>query len=163
MKFWLPLLVVLVFISGCGTYPLNSTATDKQNLSLDSFSVIKSSDIPYDDLNASKSYLVYYSDNDEDIKNFNKEYFKLTGEVAPKFEGVMVIAKQGQKNSGGYGIEVESVSESNTNTQINLILKSPGKNCLVTAALTNPFIIIYIPNNYKEIVFTKKHIQTNCQ
>ncbi len=164
MKFLFPLiLIVALFFNGCGTYPVeNNNGLIKQELSESEFLIIGGSDIPYDGIYAKKEYMIFYSNDLEDVENFSKEYYKLTADEAPKFNGTMIIVKRGYQTTGGYGIDVENIINNSDFLQVNLIFSSPGKNCLVTEALTNPFIIIYIPNNFKDVVFSKKYIETKC-
>ncbi len=164
MKFWLTLFLGMFFLNGCGTQAINSI--DKKVFSKDDYNVVRSSDIPRDYIEYSegkKEFLAFNSDNENDVLKFQQEYTRLTDESVPEFKGTMIIAKRGTQSTGGHNIAVESIANTEGYTQVNLILESPGDNCLVTTALTNPFIIVYIPNDYKDVIFTEKHIKINCK
>ena len=63
-----------------------------------------------------------------------------------------VILNMGEKASGGYSINVESIIE--TPTQIIIKVKETGPDAgeMVTQAMTNPFCVVKI-NSKKEIIF----------
>ncbi|MFD2909053.1 protease complex subunit PrcB family protein [Flavobacterium ardleyense] len=65
-------------------------------------------------------------------------------------ENDIVVLYQGQKMSGGYAIDVESVSWENDILIIKKAEKSPAKGAMVTMALTSPYCITSIPKT-KEI------------
>lgn len=63
-----------------------------------------------------------------------------------------VILNMGQKTSGGYSINVESVVETPTQIIIKVKEMAPEPGGMVTQALTNPFCVVKI-NSKKEIIF----------
>ena len=60
-------------------------------------------------------------------------------------ENDVVVLNQGQKSTGGFGIDVASVTWDNEILLVKKIEKSPGKGAMVTMALTNPYCITIIP------------------
>lgn len=153
----------LLIFSGCTA----TTTVQKETKSTTTlFNIIKTSQVPTDYLEYSegkKEFLVYHSDTPNDVKAFETEYEKLTNKTAPKFQGNMIIAKSGTKSSGGYSISIESVKDSGRFTEVTLLSKSPGRGCFATTALENPYIIVEIPDNYKDIKFVEKSVLIDCE
>jgi hypothetical protein len=156
------ILTILVVIFGCNT----NTKTGKELKNLNSgFEVIKSSKFPSDYLEYSegkKALLVYHSDMVEDVESFGIEYELLTGAKAPSFDGNMIIAKSGTKFSGGFDISVDGIRDAGRYTEVTIKHKIPGENCTVITALTNPYTIVLIPDDHKEVVFIQETETTNC-
>jgi hypothetical protein len=159
---FLILLWILVVIFGCST----TNKSEKELKNLDSgFEVIKSSKFPTDYIEyteGEKALLVYHSDIAEDVEKFNVEYELLTGDEAPSFDGNMIIAKSGTKSTGGYDISVESIRDAGRYTEVTIKHKIPGSNCIVITAVTNPYTIVFIPDDHKEVIFIQKSETTNC-
>jgi hypothetical protein len=57
---------------------------------------------------------------------------------------------------------VESVVEADRYTIVTTILETPGKGCIVTMALSNPYVVVEIPDNHKEIKFAQKNVKVDC-
>lgn len=87
----------------------------------------------------------------------NEEFIKLIDDLkidASEFNSLLAIdfkendvlvLNQGQKSTGGYSIDVASVSWDNEILIIKKVQKSPGKGEIVTMGLTNPYCITTIP------------------
>jgi hypothetical protein len=58
----------------------------------------------------------------------------------------------GQRNTGGYSIEVEAIKMKNKILYIKQKETSPSKNENVTMAVTNPFCIVVIPKSNSLVV-----------
>lgn len=97
-----------------------------------------------------KETKVFHSDDSTALVEFREMYTAMTGDEAPIVDGTVIIAKMGIQNTGGYSIELESVKDSGRYMDVILSYNAPTSQ-LVTMALTNPYIIIYLPNNHKEI------------
>lgn len=65
-------------------------------------------------------------------------------------ENDVVVLNQGQKSTGGFSIDVASISWDNDILFIKKAEKAPVKGAMVTMALTNPYCITIIPKS-KEI------------
>ena len=152
-------LLGLALFSGC----TSATQTDKEVRDLESptYNIIKTSKYPAD-TRGEKEFLLYHSDIQSDVENFNLEYKKLTDDVAPTFNGNMVIAKSGQKRNGGYKISVSNVSDVGRYTEVTILLESPAKGCMATMALSNPYVIVELPNDHKDVKFVEKSITVDC-
>ena len=140
-------LLSLLFFSGC--------------TSIDNYNIIKTGEYQLED-DGKQENKVYFSDSANDIENFKNDFKKLTDERVPAFKGSMIISKSGTKNSGGYSLSVESIVDAGRYTVVTTILESPAKGCIVTMALTNPYIVIEIPDNHKEIKFAQKDVRVDC-
>ncbi len=165
MKTWLTLILLSILFTGCNSgiqtsVNDNDTITQetliKGSSSMDNettFTILNSGQYP-EYTEGEKETLIYHSDVAEDVVKFEEAYLTLTNEIAPSFEGTIIIAKMGQKPTGGYNIEVESVKNTGRFTEVTLHSSTP--NGLATMALTNPFVIVYLPNNHKDVTITDK-------
>ena len=76
-----------------------------------------------------------------------------SGESGVDFNKYSVLAEfVGQRNTGGYSVEILEVTESDNS--INLFVKEmiPGENCMVTQVISYPFDVIVIPKTDKTLV-----------
>jgi PBP1b-binding outer membrane lipoprotein LpoB len=167
MKKWLSLVILATVISGCNSSVQNSVKNGEQNqeivlkgeksMKTIEYKIIKKSSTPRDQveyMEGKKANLVFHSDDKTEVEAFNIEFEKLTGEEAPEFNGVMLISKMGTKSTGGYSIEVETVTEGDRYVEVTIINKAPQG--LATMAYTNPFIIVNIPNTHKDLKIIEK-------
>jgi PrcB C-terminal len=97
----------------------------------------------------------------KDIKALNLVYNLINEGKTPElktpsinFEQETVLALfLGEKNSGGYSINVEQIM--NVIDKVNVVYKitSPKAGEMVTTVMTQPYCIVKIPKTSKEIVF----------
>jgi len=73
----------------------------------------------------------------------------------------LVLIDMGTHNTGGYSINIESLSETSDQVTVGIISSSPGDGCLVTQALTNPYKFIKL-NTTKNIIFSEKVKEVLC-
>jgi hypothetical protein len=59
-------------------------------------------------------------------------------------ESVVVVAL-GERRTGGYSVEVESVVATDDGVVVRYVEGAPGPGCMTTQALTQPYRIIAIP------------------
>lgn len=80
------------------------------------------------------------------------------------FEEELVIACfVGYQNSGGHSIEIKQVYKENGKLVIVRNHIAPGKNCIVTMAITQPYCMIKIPKTeFKSVSFDGETIQNDC-
>ena len=57
---------------------------------------------------------------------------------------VLVVAA-GQRSTGGYGIEIERVTQTGGALTVEVQETSPGPNCVTTSALTQPVDVVLVP------------------
>lgn len=77
-------------------------------------------------------------------------------------ENRVILLDMGQRNTGGYGIGIESVSDAEDHVLVTVTLSVPGRDCIVTQALTNPYQLVKI-NTDKEVLIQEKLHTTNCE
>ena len=146
----------LILFSGCGEVCEGCKVNKNLETQTAIYEKIIKSDVPYDYqeyMEGEKSFLSYDSSNQQEVVAFEEEYLLLTGDQAPVFDGMMIIAKMGTHSSGGYSIDIESMQENNLSIDVNLYLKTPANDTFVTMAFTNPFVIVSIADIHKEIIF----------
>ncbi len=68
----------------------------------------------------------------------------------------------GIKPTGGYSIEVTRIAESADRITVYVREVSPGPNCRVTEALTNPYHIVKIETSSKQVDFSVTKDVTEC-
>jgi len=77
----------------------------------------------------------------------------------------VVFVALGEKPSGGYAIEVSGALEEDGAVVVGVIATSPGKNCPVTLAMTQPLDVVRVkrPGTGKPAVsFAEKSVTTDC-
>lgn len=111
----------------------------------------------------------------EEVINNKDEYDKLMKDVymnldqMPKvpvvnFEkNTLVAVFIGARNTGGYMVNIDSIMEGSKNLTVMVTESKPGKNCVVTEAITKPFVIMKIPKTDKKAVFKYNEIVNDCQ
>lgn len=85
---------------------------------------------------------VWFEKNKKDRKNYNITYEGKT----------YVIQTLGEKNTGGYGIELSSIHEEESNIIIDYNDIYPKKDNLVTQIINYPYIIVEIEQTQKNII-----------
>ncbi len=165
MQTWLTLLLLSIFFVGCnsGIQEDVKNSTDAREMFLlkgsnsmqtgMNYTILAQGDYPAIAKNQ-KSIHVYYSDNEADVDAFKEAYVDLMGKEAPSFEGSAIIATMAEKKSGGYRIEVEHVEEKESSVEVDLHFKEATG--LATMALTNPYLIMIIPDNHKEVLVSDR-------
>ncbi len=117
-----------------------------------SFSVIYKSEMG----GAEKSGHLLIQDNEmyiqfiESLKLDETEYAKFLA-VDFKKKNVLVLY-QGQKNSGGYEIDIESLSKSKESIIVKKKETGPKKGEIATTVITAPYCIALIPKGDKIII-----------
>ncbi|MCC6348335.1 MAG: protease complex subunit PrcB family protein [Candidatus Eisenbacteria bacterium] len=77
----------------------------------------------------------------------------------------VVVAALGERSSGGYAIEISGALLENGAVVVGVLSTSPGKNCPVTLALTQPLDIVRLarPNDGPlPVRFEEKSVITSC-
>jgi uncharacterized protein (DUF885 family) len=64
----------------------------------------------------------------------------------------VIIAYQGRKNTGGYGISINEIRREGTALVVRAIEQSPKPGDFVTEALTSPFVAVSIPRSPEGVV-----------
>lgn len=64
---------------------------------------------------------------------------------------MVLFASRGEKNSGGFGIEIESVTEKETEIVVKCVNVDPPPGAMVTMALTYPYAMATVPKSSKPV------------
>ncbi|HET7234365.1 MAG TPA: protease complex subunit PrcB family protein [Longimicrobium sp.] len=75
---------------------------------------------------------------------------------------MLVVAALGGRNSGGYGILVDSAYQRSDHVEVVLRKESPGARCATTAALTQPVDVARIPVTGQAVRFRERSLVHNC-
>jgi hypothetical protein len=78
-------------------------------------------------------------------------------------ESVVIACFMGMRNTGGFAIKVSEVRKSGTTLEVVITQSSPGRNCMVTEALTQPFYIGKVSKgDIKDASFSTKSETVEC-
>lgn len=111
----------------------------------------------------------------EVLLNSNDDYQKLMTEVYSNLDQMpripvvdfnknsVIAVFIGNRSNGGYMVTIDSVIEGSKNLNVNITETTPGKNCVVTDAITRPFSLVKIPKTELKPVFKTKQIVKDCQ
>lgn len=114
-------------------------------------------------------------DKREVLLNNNDDYQKLMTEIYKNLDQMpripvvdfnknsVVAVFIGNRSNGGYMVVIDSISEGSKNLTVNITETTPGKNCMVTDAITRPFSLVKIPKTELKPVFKTKQIVKDCQ
>lgn len=114
-------------------------------------------------------------DKRELLINTNDEYQKLMSEVYKNLDQMpripvvdftknsLIAVFIGNRSNGGFMVLIDSITEGSKSISVNVTETTPGKNCVVTEALTRPYSIVKIPKTDKKPVFKTKQIVKDCQ
>lgn len=76
---------------------------------------------------------------------------------------VVLLASMGQRNSGGYVIELRNVTELANGLEVTVAEMSPDINtCFTPAALSQPLVALRVPRPQGEVRFTEVHELYRC-
>ncbi len=74
-----------------------------------------------------------------------EEFEKLLGIDLEKHD--LLVCFLGEKNSGGYDIDIDKVKFSQSTSEVSLKEIVPEKNAMVTSVITAPYIFVTLPKN----------------
>ncbi|WP_428241340.1 protease complex subunit PrcB family protein [Gynuella sp.] len=74
----------------------------------------------------------------------------------------VVLVDIGQKNTGGYGVNVADTESEDGYLTVTAVTSVPGKGCGVTDALTNPYVFVSI-NTTQDILFSETLKVEECE
>lgn len=78
-------------------------------------------------------------------------------------ESYVIGVFMGQQSSGGYGIEVASITDRGDQRLVAVNLTSPGRTCVVTEALTSPYQFVVVPMSMNSHENLDVEVVTVCQ
>jgi len=141
-KYIVAVLVPVVLMMAC------STASNDGAGSV-SFAVIGSGDNLADGTADTKIFETYADqvtfDNAANLYSLSVE-----GEVIDFASNQVVLITMGTQNNGGYTIAAERVRDVGDYLELNILLSSPGADCINTLAITHPYQVLKV-NSLKEV------------
>lgn len=114
-------------------------------------------------------------DKREILLNNNEDFQKLMADVYKNLDQMpripvvdfnknsVVAVFIGNRSNGGFMVAIDSITEGSKNLTVNITETTPGKNCMVTDAITRPFTLVKIPKTESKLVFKTKQIVKDCQ
>lgn len=87
----------------------------------------------------------------QDQQTFDNRLFEFgvdsSGVEAVDFTSSQIaLISMGTRPTGGYNVRVTSVREFSEYAEISTTYKLPGRNCVFTQTLTNPFVFVEVPS-----------------
>lgn len=102
----------------------------------------------------------------ESADDFARAHRALVGGEAPAidFDDAVVLALyMGRQPTGGYGIEVESVTRTESALVVDVVSVEPGPGCVTTQAVTRPYQVVRVPvEEGKPIDVERRTVQRDC-
>lgn len=94
-------------------------------------------------------------------KDWQQLWKKIHGTLEPMppvpeidFSSHMVVGYfLGQRSTGGFSVSIEDFVETGDEITVNISTTSPGRNGIVSQALTSPYAIQAIPKSDKKVLF----------
>lgn len=75
---------------------------------------------------------------------------------------MVIVAFAGQKNSGGYQLNITGFQRHDGHINVSLSLTQPGPDCLVTEAATQPYVIVKVKQSGEPISFQVSSKTFSC-
>lgn len=76
---------------------------------------------------------------------------------------MLVVAALGRRSSGGHSIFVDSAYQRSEHIEVVVRKVSPGSQCMVTGALTEPVDIARLPASTQPVRFRERSVVHNCE
>jgi hypothetical protein len=76
---------------------------------------------------------------------------------------MLVVAGMGERNTGGYGIEVVSWEARGGELIVTVRETSPGPGCMLPQIITTPVLIVAIPKSDLPVKFIEKRETRDCK
>lgn len=136
MKYFIFLLVGIGLTVGC-----NGTKKAAKSMTCTPVTTGASSGI-----HESRVQLVTHADEWESLwKEINADRDTYPPQMTVNFEEkILVAAFRGDCANGGYGLSIQAVNAKKKALQVNLLYTSPGKNCMSSMMITQPYEIVAI-------------------
>src|SRR3990167_3513158 len=139
-------------IQGCGS---DAVAEDQVNEL--SHSVINSGAFLASGASTSKGSRVFTSK-----EAYESELLNYSSELPDSIDFTksrVVLVDMGERSTGGYGIEIEGITENDGYVLATVALSKPGDGCMVIQVITNPFQFVEVTTT-KEILIQEKIVQS---
>lgn len=69
----------------------------------------------------------------------------------------------GERPTGGYAIHVDSVTRSDGELLVAVVLQAPGPECMTTQALTQPYKMVSVPTGPIRADFSTRRVLIPCE
>lgn len=80
------------------------------------------------------------------------------------FESDGVIAVfMGERATGGHAIQVERVARRDQELLVDVVLQTPGPECMTTQALTQPYQLVLVPQAAPRAIFAARTAVNPCR
>lgn len=77
-------------------------------------------------------------------------------------ERIVVVAAMGERPTGGFSVEVEEVRTTEDGLRVVVREVSPGPECIVTQAFTQPVTAVAVPDGQEEVSFEERESVREC-
>lgn len=77
-------------------------------------------------------------------------------------EEMVIVAALGQRRSGGYAIQIDSVARHELGAVIYVTKSAPGRNCLTTQAITSPVHAVRVPRIEGRVAWRERATVATC-
>jgi len=74
----------------------------------------------------------------------------------------LLLIALGAKNNGGYGLEIEKITETKNELIVNYFETKAGEKCVTTQAIVFPFELIEIKKSTKKVSFNSSEKTIDC-
>lgn len=110
------------------------------------------------------SYYTYSSERYAGVVNSREEFLALgfTRKDIDFSDTTILFVSFGEKNTGGYTIEIESIVDVGGRIHVQVVRMSPGPGCMVTQAFTHPFSLVATEKFTKDVVFLFSDVVREC-
>lgn len=117
---------------------------------------------------------VGFEDKRQVLLTNNDDYQKLMAEVYKNFDQLpripevdftkndVVAVFMGTRSSGGYGISVDKIIKRSDAVTVYINETTPGKNCMSTDALTQPYQLVKVPKLDQKVKYITKEKVKDC-
>ncbi len=75
---------------------------------------------------------------------------------------MVLVAAMGQRPTGGYSIEIASVTAAGGELVANVVEQRPGPRCGTTQALTAPVDVVAIPRSTRSVRWEVRQVASDC-
>lgn len=106
-------------------------------------------------------------DNDADYQKLMADVYKNLDQM-PRIPDVdfkkhnLIAVFIGTRNTGGFLVNIDSITETAKGLNVEVNETKPGKNCMTIDMLTAPFTIVKIPKSEKKPVFKYRETVKDC-
>ena len=77
-------------------------------------------------------------------------------------ERMVIAAFLGQRSTGGYNIQVEDIRENDEFMIVEVEIETPGDNCTLTQAVTQPHHVVVLDDSDKPVQFSETTVEADA-